>query len=216
MLLHIFTTNTPTLDLPLSPDGPPSVCSPPKLCPGPFPLALPPTPYRLHSFTNTSGMDACVTAQLHFDCPGAPNVAMHAAAYLGGFDPNDPCANYLGDSGGDGTSAFSFPVPAGSNFVIVVTLWVPDIGCNNYTLELFGLPCPPPTLAIAREDGPDKVRLHWSTAYPGYRLQSVSNLVGIPPPFEPVPISPAISGGRFNVTNHIAGTTNQFYRLYKP
>ena len=51
--------------------------------------------------------------------------------------------NYLGDSGGDGTAAFSFPVPAGSNVVILVTQRAIGFGCDNYTLELFGLPCPP-------------------------------------------------------------------------
>jgi hypothetical protein len=96
---------------------------------------------------------------------------MHAAAYLGVFDPDNPCLNYLGDGGGDGTAAFSFSVPASSNVVIVVTLWAPGIGCDAYTLELFGLPCPPPALVISPEAAPQKVRVHWSTAYPDFTAQ---------------------------------------------
>ena len=210
-----FTTNTPTLAAPLNPEGSPSLCFPPKPCPGPFPLSLPPTPFIQYTFANTSGTQACVTAQLHFDCPAAPQGAMHAAAYLGSFDPNDPCKNYLGDGGGDGTAAFSFPVPAGSNVVLIVTLWTPDIGCDAYTLELFGLNCPPPRLDIEREAQPDKVRVHWSTAYPGWQLQSVSNLSIAPPLFQPVLIPPVMAGGRCNVTNDSSGT-NQFYRLFNP
>jgi autotransporter-associated beta strand protein len=212
-----FTTKSPTLPARLSAVGPPSVCFPAKLCPGAEATDTnnPPTRYYIHSFANTSGTQACVTAQLHFLCPVAPEGALHAAAYLGSVDTNDPCQNYLGDSGGDGTQAFSFPVPAGSNVVILVTKRIGDIGCDDYQLELFGLNCPPPRLDIEREAQPDKVRVHWSTAYPGWQLQSVSNLSTVPPPFQSVPIPPVMAGGRYNVTNDSSGT-NQFYRLFNP
>jgi len=207
-----FTTNTPTLLAPLSPDGSPSLCLPAKPCPGTFPLALPPTPYTQHTFTNSSGTQVCVTAQLHFDCPAAPQGAMHVAAYLGSMDTNTPCANYLGDAGGDGTAAFSFTVPAGSNVVLVVTAWTPGIGCDAYSLELFGLPCPPPVLAISHEAEPQKVRVHWSTAYPEFHAQQVGTLTGA---FLNVVQPTAIVGGRYALTN-ITAHPDQFYRLIKP
>lgn len=206
-----FTANTPTLLSPLNPEGSPSICFPPKPCPGPFPLLLPPTPFIPHAFVNTSGTQACVTAQLRFNCPAAPRAAMHAAAYLGAFNTNAPCLNYLGDAGGDGTAAFSFNVPAGSNVVIVVSLWTPGLGCDAYTLELFGLPCPPPTLSIARDELPDTVRLHWSSAYPEFRLQSVGALGATFLNAGPVP---TLVGGKFSVTN-AASDPRQFYRLTK-
>jgi autotransporter-associated beta strand protein len=209
---NTFTTNTPTLSNPLSAEGPPSVCYPPKLCPGPFPLPLPPTPFHIYSFTNTSGAEACVTAQLRFDCPGAPGSALHAAAYLSSVDTNDPCQNYLGDSGPDATAAFSFPVPAGSNVVILVTQRALGIGCDSYQLELFGLPCPPPTLAIEPEVQPDRVRVHWSTAYPDYRAQEAGSPSQT---FSNVAVEPAIVNGRYAITN-IPTATNRFYRLFKP
>jgi concanavalin A-like lectin/glucanase superfamily protein len=211
-----FTTNTPTLSSPLDPSTPPSICLPAKACPGPFPIPLPPTPFLLHTFSNTSGTQTCVTAQLQFDCLAASNVAMHAAAYLGTFDPTDPCLNYLGDNGVYGTTPFSFSVPAGSNVVIVVSLWVGvDVGCNNYTLELFGLPCPPPALAIANDTAPGKVQVRWSSAYPDYRLQSVNSIDGPGPfPFAPIPTTPALLNGKFSVTNDTTAP-RQFFRLAK-
>jgi len=207
-----FTTSTPTLLTPLSPDGSPSICFPPKLCPGPFPIALPPTPFIQHKFVNTGSTQMCVTAQLRFNCPAAPQGALHAAAYLGSVNTNDPCVNFLGDGGGDGSAAFSFPVPAGSNVVIVVTSWTPGIGCDDYQLELFGLPCPPPFLAIDREAEPAKLRVHWSTAYPGWTAQSSPNVNGV---YADVPIVPAMINSRFALTN-LSATSNEFFRLREP
>lgn len=212
-----FATNTPTIPARLSAELSPSVCSPAKPCPGAFEIpGLPPTPFIQHTFTNTSGTPLCVTAQLHFDCPAAPGSALHAAAYLGTVDPDAPCLNYLGDSGGDGTAAFSFVLPAGSNAVVLVTQRAEDIGCDTYTLELFGLPCPPPTLQIARDNAPANVLLKWSSAYPDFRLQSANLLNSVPTPqvFSNVVASPALIDGRFTVTNSTTAP-HQFFRLAK-
>jgi hypothetical protein len=126
---------------------------------------------------------------------------------------NNPCLNYLGDSGGDGTADFSFQVPAGSNVVILVTQRAIGVGCDNYTLELFGLPCPPPTLHIAKDAVPDKVRLEWSSAYPDFHLQAVNSLDGpAPHAFNNVPNPPVLVGGKFAVTNTVSAP-RQFFRL---
>jgi hypothetical protein len=137
------------------------------------------------------------------------------AAYLGTFDPGSVCANYLGDPGGDSTVPFSFRVPARTNVVLAVTLRVGDIGCDNYTLELFGLPCPPPRLDLARDATPGKVRVSWSSAYPDYRLQSVNALDGSGPfGFGNVATPPSLVNGKFAVTNGIT-PPRQFFRLTK-
>lgn len=207
-----FTTNTPTVTELLSAGGSPSLCFPTRACPGPFDIPnLPPMRYLQHSFTNTSSSDACVTAQLHFDCPAAPHEALHVAAYLGTFDPGSACANYLGDPGGNSTVAFSFRVPARTNVVLVVTLRVGDIGCDNYTLELFGLPCPPPALSIAKDS--DKVLLQWSSAYPDFHLQAANSIDGSG--FSNVLVPRALAGGKFGVTNPIS-EPREFFRLLKP
>src|SRR5439155_16616615 len=104
------------------------------------------TYYLTHSFTNSATNEVCVTVQPKINCQAAFNFP-RVAAYAGVFNTNDVCANYLGDTGGSGLPPFSFPVPAGSNLVIVVSTRV-NLGCPDYTIEVFGLPCPPPGVGI--------------------------------------------------------------------
>ncbi len=211
-----LTTNLPTTLRPLYFVGAPSICYPPKECPGIDPNpALLPVPYVTHAFTNNSTNELCLTAQLHFDCPGAPTNALGAAAYLDSFDYHDPCARYLGDSGVGGPPypPFSFRVPPATNFVILVFARTTNVVCDRYALELFGLPCPPPPLAIAKDAAPGKVRVNWSSAYPDFRLQSVDTLSGVKPYlFTNVSVIPTIVDGRYTVTNATAGAA-KFYRL---
>jgi autotransporter-associated beta strand protein len=212
-----FTTNTPTLLRRLLATGGPSICLPEKPCPGPDEgTNLPPARYITHTFTNTTGSEACITAQLHFDCPTAPMGALHVAAYLGELDHSAPCQNYLGDSGAPSEyPPFSFRVPAGSNFVLVVSTRASEIGCDTYWLELFGLPCGPPTVQMVKDAAPGNVRLQWSTAYPGWRLQSVNAMNAAPPyPFGNVSGQPSIVEGKYTVTNAASGM-QRFYRLAK-
>jgi len=57
----------------------------------------------------------------------------------------------------------------------------------------------------------DKVRVHWSTAYPGWTLQQAGKVLGA---FNSSSVTPVIFGGRYMQTN-AATQTNQFYRLTK-
>jgi hypothetical protein len=214
-----FTTNTPTLFRRLLATGGPSICFPQKLCSGPDDgTNLPPARYLKHAFTNFTGSDACLTAQLHFDCPTATVGTLHAAAYLGDIDSSTACLNYLGDTGAaivDSYPPFSFRVPAGSNFVLVVTTRVANIACDSYWLELFGLPCPPPRLQIAKDAPPDKVLLQWSTAYPDWSLQSTNTLHSPGSSvFRNVITPPVIHDGKYTVTN-TSLLPSQFFLLVK-
>src|ERR1039458_3008241 len=209
-----FTTNTPTTSQPLYFVGAPSICYPSKAYPGLDPtLNLPPFSYLTHGFTNSTTNGLCLTAQLQFDCPAAPTNALGVAAYLGGFNTNAPSAGYLGDigQGGPPYPGFSFQVPAGSNFVLVVMARATNLVCNNYSLKLFGLPCPPPTLAIQPETTPAKVRVNWSTAYPGFTAQQAGKLGGT---FVNAAQTPVILNSRYALTT-LPALTNQFYRLKK-
>lgn len=209
-----FDSNSPVSLSPLYFVGAPSICYPPKACPGADPgTNLAPFPYVVHAFSNPTTNELCLTAQLQFNCPAEPTNDLGVAAYLGGFDPNQPCSGYLGDLGlgGPPYPPFSFRVPAGSNFVLVVMARTTNLVCNAYSLELFGLPCPLPTLAISPEAAPNTVRVHWSTAYPGWTAQQEGSLSGT---FSNAAQLPAIIGGRYSLTN-ITTVTNQFYRLAK-
>jgi hypothetical protein len=84
--------------------------------------------------------------------------------------------------------------------------------CGTHTLEVFGLPCPPPELAISSEAAPNKVRVHWSTANPGFTAQQASVVTGT---FSNITQPPAIVNGRYALTN-ITANSNGFYRLIRP
>jgi autotransporter-associated beta strand protein len=209
-----FTTNTPGLVRSLNFIGAPSICDPPKRCPETNSYSdLLAFPTITHAFTNSTTNELCLTAQLRFDCPDAPTNALGAAAYRGANDVHGPCVAYLGDTGGDGTQPFSFRVPPATNFVILVSARATNVVCPRYTLELFGLPCPPLRLHIIRDATPDKVLLQWSTAYPGFQLQTTNVLIGAGSNgFAGVAAVPAVVAGKYSVTNSVA-LPGQFFRL---
>jgi autotransporter-associated beta strand protein len=209
-----FTTNTPALARPLNFIGGPSTCFPLKRCPEMTNGNLKtPVPYITHMFTNSSTNEVCVTAQLRFGCAGAPTNVLGAIAYLGTNDYHDPCVNYLGDTGVDGTQPFSFRVPAATNFIVLVSARATNAVCDTYSMELFGLPCPPPSLRIAKGASASEVLLQWSSAYPDYRLQA-TNACHSPGPFGDVTIPPVLVDGLYTVTNSAPGPRT-FYRLAK-
>jgi len=211
-----FSTNTSTLVRSHNFIGGPSLCFPPKRCPetNVFTDNIA-VPYLTHSFTNSTTNELCVTAQLKFACPDVLTNALGAVAYLGTNDQHGPCVNFLGDTGADGTQPFSFRVPAMTNFLIVVSARATNVVCPDYTLELFGLPCPPPTLSIAKDTTPGKVLLQWSTAYPEFSLQKTNALAGQSPgAFTDIDPARTIVSGRYTVTNSLTAP-KQFFRLSK-
>ncbi|MDT7603397.1 MAG: extracellular elastinolytic metalloproteinase, partial [Acidobacteriota bacterium] len=72
-----------------------------------------------YTFVNSSGSALCVKVTLKAD-----NSGIHSVAYLGSYDPNNISQNYLGDLGVTYTAnteaSYSFTVPAGATYVIVV------------------------------------------------------------------------------------------------
>lgn len=209
-----FTTNTPTLLRSHNFIGSPSLCFPPKRCPETnFFTDNFAVPYLTHAFTNSTTNELCLTAQLRFGCSGAPTNALGAAAYLGTNDYHGPCVNYLGDTGADGTQPFSFLAPPGTNFIVLVSARATNVACPNYTLELFGLPCPPPTLRVAKDIAPNKFLLRWTTAEPNWRLQTTNALGNADAlAFSNATTTPTIVGGRYTLTN-VFSSTKQFFRL---
>jgi hypothetical protein len=80
--------------------------------------------YKTFTFTNTSGGARCYTVTINAGLGGPGDI--ESVAYDQTYDPTMIDTNYLGDSGisGLGTTvdhvSYSFPVPAGHNFVVVV------------------------------------------------------------------------------------------------
>jgi hypothetical protein len=80
--------------------------------------------YKTYTFTNTSAAARCYTVTINAGLNGPGDI--ESVAYDQTYDPTTIDTNYLGDSGisGLGTTVdnatYSFTVPAGHNFVVVV------------------------------------------------------------------------------------------------
>ena len=85
------------------------------------------------SFTNTTGATQCVNVDTNTACTGTNFI--FTAAYLGSFDPNNICTNWIGDSGSSPNpdQPFQVNVTNGQTLVVVVSEVTPDAGL----LELY-------------------------------------------------------------------------------
>ena len=110
--------------------------------------------YDAYTFTNTSGSTQCVTVGIDTECQGSNFI--FTAAYLGTFDPNNICTNWIADEGqspipGNATP-FSFNIEDGQTFVVVVSEVSANAGCPSYTMTVSGLcsgattPTPTPSI----------------------------------------------------------------------
>jgi N-acetylneuraminic acid mutarotase len=120
-----------------------STCAAPRSCPGVIDIV--PRHYDAYAFTNTSSSEACFTVSVQAACLN--NILIHSSTYLNSFDPNNLCANYLADVGPGvlTNSQYSFTVPAGARFVVVVNELAPNLLCPNYTVTVSGPACPAPS-----------------------------------------------------------------------
>ena len=141
--------NDPKQQGALVPSGVPSSCGAPNACNvtagnGRF-------HYKAFGFYNPD-TDKCVTATLSTSRSGAN--AIFGAAYLPSFDSHNICANLIGDSGvpADGSAvSFSFNVPAGTIFWVVVSETTQDALCSGFKLSVDlcgGSPPPTPTPGV--------------------------------------------------------------------
>ncbi len=110
-----------------------STCAVPKACPGLF-TATGARFYDAYTITNIRSVPVCATIGQNSGCV----TNAHCVAYLGSFDPSNPCTNYLGDAGSSPSTSIFFEVtiPANSSIVVVVHEVNPGAGCANYTLTV--------------------------------------------------------------------------------
>ena len=112
-----------------------ATCAAPHTCPGPV-NAFGPFAYDAYTFTNNEATAQCVTAVITTGCD------LQLAVYLGTFDPNNACTNYLADAGdstlSNGSASTSFLVPPGADFVVVVDNPNGTGNCSSYTLRVGG------------------------------------------------------------------------------
>ncbi|MET0752794.1 MAG: S8 family serine peptidase, partial [Pyrinomonadaceae bacterium] len=148
--------------------------------------------YDAFTFTNTSASSICVTALLTH----SSNVLVHLNAYLTGFVPATPGTNWVADGGGSSTSGagtaqrFSFDVPAGATFVLVISESNAGGAPNTpYNLRVTGLPPGAPIAPTAAHvsaggkvmnaggQGLANIRV-FVTDQTGQRLMAVTNAFG--------------------------------------
>jgi hypothetical protein len=91
--------------------------------------------YDSYTYTNTTGSTLCVTVSV--DALGCERSGVGSVAYIGSFDPNNVCSNYAGHTSTAGPQfRYSFSVPAGATYIVVVRELSPGIGCASYTLRV--------------------------------------------------------------------------------
>jgi hypothetical protein len=111
--------------------------SPP--CPGELPGAF---HYDAYQLTNPSSNPTCITVTL------SDPTCIYSEIYLGSFDPNNACTNYLADS--NLATSYSVTVPGSATIWVLVEESFAGEGCPEYTVEVSGLgdcssPTPTPT-----------------------------------------------------------------------
>lgn len=109
--------------------------------------------YDQYTYVNSSANSICVKVTLRAD-----NAGVHSVAYLGAFNPADVGQNYLGDLGvayaANTEASYSFTVPAGATYVIVVHEITPNTPATiNYTFvqcSTPNAPAPQPSPRLAQ------------------------------------------------------------------
>lgn len=129
-------------------DGVPSDASlPPKAFPGVFD---PGTPYHYdaYTFVNPFAVTTAFTITL---ATNTVSVFPFSETYLGSFDPTNIGTNYLADGGSSADSGapsiYSFNIPAGASFTVVVNEVTPSAGVADYELTLSPAAVPEPSTA---------------------------------------------------------------------
>lgn len=125
----------------LNRNGVASACNVPKTCSLAANTGM--RAYDAYTFRNNGTVQACVTVTLIV--PQQLGANYQANSYLGSFNPNDICANYLADPGVSSATlsvpiVYSQNVPAGATLVVVVQTTNPGEIGGDYQLKVEGLP----------------------------------------------------------------------------
>ncbi|HEX8230592.1 MAG TPA: S-layer homology domain-containing protein [Chloroflexia bacterium] len=110
-----------------------SQCNTPQACPGMSSFANP-RHTDVYTRTNTSGSPQCVTVNI--DSTACGNGGVGSVAYLNSFNPASVCNNYLASAPAGPNVSYSFTVPNGATYVVVVRETNIDAGCASYTLSI--------------------------------------------------------------------------------
>lgn len=136
-----ITAGDATHDNALNTSGVNSTVTTPQACPGIF-ATTGPIHYDRYNFINSNAVNT--DYEVAVDAAGctAERAFLFGAAYLGSFDPASLCSNYAASMGMGHAElgTYSFTVPAGSIFSLIVEEFDPSIACAAYTITV--TPCP--------------------------------------------------------------------------
>ena len=126
-------------------------CNNIRTCPGLF-TTMGARPFDAYTFRNPTASNACVTVIVDAQACLVNNFLV-VAAYSGSvYNPANQCTNYLADIGGspNPTGVFSFNVPGGAFFTLVITSASPSptVCGTPYRVTIDGLP----TFALSIQD----------------------------------------------------------------
>lgn len=160
-----ITTDDAQQNARLGRDSNAASCASPKACPAS--LGTGTRAFDAYTFSNQSDVTTCVNVNITADpsCSGTNQI--FSAAYLDSYDPQNLCTNYLADEGSSpdlGYNNYSFEVPAGRTFIVVVDAVNEGATCGAYNLSVSGLidnvtagsgACPtPPTSSCIEDNDP--------------------------------------------------------------
>lgn len=134
------TTSDAPQNVRLGRDSTPSVCGVNKTCPAPLGTGV--RHYDSYPFTNSSGVTACVKVNVTAEASCSGTNQIFSVAYLDSYDPQNLCTNYVADEGSSpdlGYNDYSFQVPPGRDFVVVVSTVTEGGSCGGYNLNVSGL-----------------------------------------------------------------------------
>jgi hypothetical protein len=153
-------------------DGVPSTCAVPKVCPGPFSSGS--FNYDAYTFTNETPDPQCVTVFYDPNTGANPGgVNIHAVAYLGTYQ-EVICTNYLADVGSSDTLPFSFTVPGGADFVVVIVANNPGVGVGStYQFRVQGNICEQFDFCVQHDSNPGRF-IQFNSTSGNYRFTDCS------------------------------------------
>lgn len=173
----------------LNRNGVASACNAPKACSLATTTGM--RAYDAYTFRNNGTVQACVTVTL--TVPQQLGANYQANSYLGSFNPNDICANYLADPGVSSATlsvpiVYSHIIPAGATFIVVVQTTNPGEISGEYQLKVEGLPncasvcalnCPANVSAVTTENA---ATVSYALPTTAGTCQNVSAVSCTPPP----------------------------------
>jgi len=193
-------------------DSTPSACGPAKTYPGIITNYSGGFSYQAYPFYNGSS-NTCIDVTLT-----SPSADIMSAAFDSTFDPNNPQATYVADSGvstaGASSLSYSFSVNPDTVFVILVNdvseINITRTNANaSYILSVTGGDCIP-RLNVAPANI-NRVDITWPAISGDYRLETSPQITPLLWSF--ITNEPVAAAGRFNVTNRSDLLPLQIYRL---